>query len=169
MEKPSDTTFFKRLVYEARPAPGHSIADGRVDTAGAPILKPIRLKPRDAAVLIVAAEGLVKELLLLFMEARCREVRDAASTVKGLEVFRKRCFDFVMLDAALPAFDRAAFLAEIRKGSPGTAVALFGSKLDGGALDPPEIRADALIGLPLNMDRLFPLFCRAVNARRGLK
>lgn len=124
---------------------------------------------RDATVLLVAVEGLVKDLLFMLINDKCGEVRDAASAAKGLELFGKREFDLVVVDEGLPDLNRAGFLAGIRKGNPKAAVALVGTKTDGAALDPAAIRADALIGLPLDMDRLASMFCKAVNGRRGIK
>lgn len=124
---------------------------------------------RDTTVLLVAVEGLVKDLLFMLINDKCGEVRDAASAAKGLELFGKREFDLVVVDEALPDLNRAGFLADIRKGDPKAAVALIGAKTDGAVLDPAAIRADVLIGLPLDMDRLASMFFKAVNGRRGIK
>lgn len=119
--------------------------------------------------LLVAVEGLVKDLLFMLINDRCGKVLDAASAAKGLELFGKREFDLVVVDEGLPDLNRAGFLADIRKGNPKAAVVLVGTKTDGAALDPAAFRADALIGLPLDMDRLASMFYKAVNGRRGIK
>jgi len=137
-------------------------------TAGKPERSaPCRL--RDTKVLLAIGEGLAKDLLFMLVSDKCAEVREAASAARALELFRKHKFDFVIVDEGLPDLDRARFLACIRQGDPQAAVALIGAKLDGGASDPADIRADALIGFPLDMDRLSMVFCKAVNGRKGRK
>jgi DNA-binding NtrC family response regulator len=131
--------------------------------------RPVVCRLRDTTVLLIALEGLVKDLLYLLINDKCGEVRDISSAVKGLELFEKRKFDLVVVDDGLPDLNRARFLADIRKINPETAVALVGTKGDGAALDPEVIRADALIGIPLDMDRLPSMFYMAIHGRRGIR
>jgi DNA-binding NtrC family response regulator len=168
MDKSAGTPSSKGPVRRPDAPPDTRAGCLPVLAAGKPV-RPVAVRLRDTTVLLVAVEGLVKELLLLLIGDRCSDVRDAASAARGLELFRKRRFDLVVVDEGLPDLNRAGFLADIRKNNTETAVVMFGKKLDGGASDPADIRADALIGLPLDTDRLFPLFCKAVNVRREVK
>jgi DNA-binding NtrC family response regulator len=124
---------------------------------------------RETTVLLVAVEGLVKDLLFFLIQEKCGDVQDTSSAAKGLELFGKREFDLVVVDERLPDLNRAGFLTDIRKGNPKAAVALIGSRNDGAASDPAVIRADALIGFPLDMDRLASMFYKAVHARKGIE
>jgi len=135
---------------------------GRLSRAAAFKLKEIN-------VLLVAMEGLVKDLLYMLINDKFGEVRDTSSAAKGLELFGKRKFDLVVVDDRLPDLNRAGFLTDIRKGDLGAAVALIGKKIDGAASDPAIIRADALVGFPLDMDRLASIFYKAVYGRKGIK
>lgn len=131
-----------------------------------PVKSPPRNSLRNFKVLLVAEEGLVKDLLFHFTTDKGADVSLAATTAAGTKLFRKQDFDIVLLEGGGVVSGRAGFLSFIRKENPETAVALIGATAEPGSSNHPDVAADALIGFPMDMDRLSPLLREAVAARR---
>jgi PAS domain S-box-containing protein len=111
--------------------------------------KPANLKApwkarRNAQVLLVHENALVRELLCQTMESRGPRVVKATNGAEGLHHLRKRNYDLVVVDSGLSDMTIRTFLKEARNTNKARAIALLSH--------PGETeRADLFIPTPLNM------------------
>lgn len=136
---------------------------------GKPAKRSFRRKPANLRILLVAADGIVKNLIFRFITDKGAHVSQVAGAVEGIRVFRKNDFDLVIVEAGIDGLDHRTFFSLIREERPCTALVIVGADSDSTRSGPPDVRPDALVGFPMYMDSLYPLLCDAVEARRARK
>ncbi len=78
-----------------------------------------------AAILIVDDEAHIRTHLGTYVRSLGHDVEDAADGGAGLAALQRRRFDVVVSDVRMPRLDGMTLLAEVKRGSPETAVVLM--------------------------------------------
>jgi PAS domain S-box-containing protein len=122
-----------------------------------PLKKPRSPKKRinNSRILIIADEGMVKDLLLQLFVRRKGKVTAVSNTRDGLKALRKNKFDLVVADLNTFPLDPSKIIPKIKKIDPDLPIALVnaGSKSTSSRVLK-KLGADLVIGKPLEMDRI---------------
>ena len=126
-----------------------------------------RSRIKNSNILIIADEGMVKDLLSQLFESKGGEVIAASTDMEGLKLIRKTKIDLVVADANMAGFDFEKFIPKIKK-TGRTTVALVNVEKSGRSFrELKELGTDLLIERPLETDRILSSVSKAL-ARRDL-
>ena len=112
-------------------------------------------KISNSRIMIIADEGMVKDLLLQLFIRRKGKVAAVSNTRDGLKTLRKNRFDLVVADLNMLPLDPSKIIAKIKKIDPEVLVALVNA--DSKGKSPRALKklgADLVISKPLEMDRI---------------
>jgi PAS domain S-box-containing protein len=122
-----------------------------------PLKKARRPKKRisNSRILIIADEGMVKDLLLQLFVRRNGKVTAVSNTRDGLKALRKTRFNLVIADLNTLPLDPSKTIPKIKKIDPSVPVALVNAESKGTSSRAlKKLGADLVIGKPLEMDRI---------------
>ncbi len=122
---------------------------------------------RNFKVLLVAREGLIKDLLFRFISADGAILSMAHTAVEGKKLFRKHSFDIVIAEDRLVSLDRTGFLSFVKSEYPETAFVVLAARETAGKPGRSVAGVDSWIRPPINMDKLFPMLCDTVAVLRA--
>jgi PAS domain S-box-containing protein len=116
--------------------------------------KGAKKKIRDSNILIIADEGIVKDLLSQLLVSKGGKVTNVSTGMECLKLFRKHKFDLVIVDLDTPYINLNVIIPKIRNIEKNLAIVVVNA---GEEKVPPrtvkKMGVDLVIGRPLNMDR----------------
>ncbi len=122
---------------------------------------------KDAHILLISDEGVVRDLLSQLLAGKGCKVTDVSSGTEVLRAMKKISFHLILADLATPYFQYSRVLRKIKEMRPGLPVVLINAQEKGKT--PEKLRsvgADLIIERPLDMDRIPALVSRAITAGR---
>jgi PAS domain S-box-containing protein len=128
--------------------------------------KGARKKIRDSNILIIADEGIVKDLLSQLLVSKGGRVTTVSSVMECLKLLKKNRFDLVIADLDTPNLDAPVIIPKIKNMDKSLAVTLVNALEEKGrsrALK--KMGADLVIGRPLDMDRALSLISGVLAKR----
>jgi PAS domain S-box-containing protein len=109
----------------------------------------------NSRILIIADEGMVKDLLLQLFVRRKGRVTAVSNSKDGLKALRKNKFNLVIADLNTFPHDPSKIIPKIKKIDPNLPVALVNAESKGKSSRAlKKLGADLVIGKPLEMDRI---------------
>jgi PAS domain S-box-containing protein len=125
-------------------------------------VKGSRSRIKNSQILIIADEGMVKDLLSRLFESKGGEVIAVSTDVEGLRFLKKNKIDLVVADANTACFDPIKFVPKLKKTGQ-TPVALVNVENDDRSLRAlKELGADLLIQRPLETDTILSVISKAL-------
>ncbi|MCP4669441.1 MAG: PAS domain S-box protein [Deltaproteobacteria bacterium] len=125
---------------------------------------------RDSQILIIADEGIVKDLFSQLFKSKGGKVTTAFTGAEALKILRKKRFDLVAADMPALRMKPAIIIRKIKGIARGLPVVLIQSRKE---KNPPKAfehtGADLVIGLPLDLDRIPRLISRILSNRESIK
>ena len=121
---------------------------------------------RDSNTLIIADEGIVKDLLSQLLVSKGGKVTTVSTGKECLKLLRKNRFDLVIVDLDTPYLNAPVIIPKIKSLDKSLVVALVNaSEAKGRSRKLKKMGEDLVIGRPLNMDRVFSLISRVLAMR----
>jgi PAS domain S-box-containing protein len=113
-------------------------------------------KIKDARIMIIAEEGMSKDLLSKLFQSKGCEVKTVPSSRHALKQLKKGPYHLVLADLSVPYLQPDRIIPKLKKQWPGTIVALVHSEKFVTVRDgrPRSFGADLIIPTPLDMDRV---------------
>ena len=109
----------------------------------------------NSCILVMADEGMVKDLLLQLFVRKKGKVAAVSNTKDGLKALRKNRFDLVIADLDTLPLDSSKIIPRIKKIDPKVPIALVNAGSRGTSSRAlKKLGADLIIGRPLEMDRI---------------
>jgi signal transduction histidine kinase len=106
-------------------------------------------------VLVVDDEARSREVLLAYLRTDNHSVATASSGREALEKFRRRSFDLVVMDRAMPEMNgeqTARFIKQVNQNIPVILLTGFSGQIDGN--DPKPAAVDAVLNKPITLEAL---------------
>jgi signal transduction histidine kinase len=135
----------------------------KVPTAALP---PVQSR-RALQILVVEDEPLVREVLSVYLTEDHHQVAMATNGREGLEQFRKREFDLILTDRAMPEMNGDEFAAEVRRLKPSQRIILltgFGDLMSGAGERPKDI--DLVVSKPFTLNTLREAISKSMGEKR---
>ena len=115
-------------------------------------------------VLVVDDEMVVRQIIAEYIKADGHLVEVASNGAEGLEKFRKKNFDLVVLDRAMPGMSGDQLASQIKSANPNIPIIMltgFGTMMM--AADEKPAGVDLLMGKPVTMEGLRGAFAKATT------
>lgn len=120
--------------------------------------------PRALQILVVEDEPLVREVLSVYLTEDHHQVVMAANGREGLDQFKKREFDLVLTDRAMPEMNGDELAAEIRRLKANQRIILltgFGDLMSGSGEHPKDV--DLVVSKPFTLSTLREAIARSLG------
>jgi CheY-like chemotaxis protein len=120
---------------------------------------------KNSQILIIADEGMVKDLLAELFESKGGEVIGASTGTEGLKLLKKSKIDLVIADANTAYLDPWKFIPKMKKTGQ-IPIALINVERDDRSLQAlKKLGAELIIQRPLETDRILSLVSKALATR----
>jgi PAS domain S-box-containing protein len=117
---------------------------------------------KDSHILIIADEGMVKELLSQLLESKGGRVSAVSTGAEVLKMLSKDKFDLVIADPNTADLNSSFIIPKIKKKEKNLPIALVNVEMKGNSCRTlKELGADMIIGRPLEVHRILPLVSKA--------
>jgi PAS domain S-box-containing protein len=126
-----------------------------------------RRKIKDAHILIVEDDDIIRELLCQLLKSKGYKVIPAANGVEGLHHLRKKRVDMVVIGTQTPDIDSHALAREIKRENDKLPVALIARQEDTNRVE--RSHADLIITKPLDMKMVFNQIANSLRLRAPVR
>lgn len=117
---------------------------------------------KNSHILIIADEGIVKDLLAQLLVSKGCRVTGVSTHTEAIRIFGKHKIDFVIADLNMPYLESLRILKKIKEMEPTLPIALVNAEENGESVHALEkLGADIVLGRPLEVGKIISFFCEA--------